>query len=794
MHWLANKPAVAAFLPFAAGLVVSFFSDLPVMPFGLVLIILVVFARLLHSREKLAEATILLSLFLVGLLRLELKTAVHPANHIRKFCDLPYVISLEGIICRPVEIHKDMQQTILQVDSVWVLSQVYAAQGLCLLQLYEPRHGLKYGDRLVVRGQLRSPPGERNPGEFNYQKYLAAQDLFAILHLNAANNVVVIHEGEGNPILTHLLYPVRRFIMSVIDASLSGQPAALLKALLLGARGELDENIQQHFINVGVIHVLAVSGLHVGFVLAGLLGFLSFLRLPTLWRIVLASICLIFYAFLTGLKPSIVRATIMALIYLFGLLLQRRTHVLNTMAIAAFVILCISPLSLFEAGFQLSFVAVLGIVLIYDRFDKLLRPWLNSIRERGRVVLIWMIKLFAVSLAAQIATLPLTVYYFSRFSLIAFFANLFVIPVVAIIVALGMPAILLSTISLAIGGIYLNVVWLLLSGLIAFVEVAEKLPLAYLTMPRPSLLVLSFYFMGVMLFVAWPHVKARKTLIYLMIFLLNGYIWLSQKDEQGLKVTFFDVGLGDAALFEFPGGKTMLVDAGDCTQYCDYGERIIDPYLVRNGITKIDHLILTHAHSDHIGGAVYLMENKRIGRIVKTHLQVSSEMDCRIEELATRKNIPIRYVQAGDTLLVESDVLVLILHPTSSFVHNARQNSSELNNSSLVFKCVYYATTIFMAGDAERPAESSMLTFGSVLQSTILKVAHHGSRTASSESFRRAIAADYGIVSVGKWNRFGLPSHELLCMYEKEGTKILQTLENGAVQFILYPDHYARLR
>ncbi|MBN1480436.1 DNA internalization-related competence protein ComEC/Rec2 [candidate division KSB1 bacterium] len=793
MRWLVNKPAMTALLPFMAGLILSFYCDFPVVPLCLLLVLLLVGSLVFQVKSKGSSIAILFLLFFAGLLRLELKMGVETANHIVKFCDLPHIVSVEGVICRPVEMHGEMQRTVLAVDSVWILHRVYPAHGSCLLQLYAPRHDLKYGDRIVARGQLRSPAGERNPGDFNYRRYLAAQNIFAIFRLYSAKHIVLVKEGEGNPIFRHILLPVRHFILQVIDSSLSGQPAALLKALLIGARGELDENIRQSFVNVGVIHVLAVSGLHVGFVLAGLLGFFRFVRLPTLWRILLTCLCLIFYAFITGLKPSIIRATIMAIVYLFGVLLQRRSHLLNTLSIAAFIILFIAPLSLFEAGFQLSFVAVLGIVLIYELINRLLRPVLMPMQERGWLVVMGIIKLFVVSVAAQIATLPLTVYYFNRVSLLSFFANLVVVPTVALIVALGMVAVFISVFSASIGALYLNVVWLLLSGLITFVKTVQTVPLAYVTMPRPSLLLISLYFMSLLLFVGWPHPKVRKIFIFAFILLLNSHIWLNLKNEKILKVTFFDVGQGDATLFELPRGKTVLVDAGDCTQYVDCGERIISPYLLRNGITKIDQLILTHAHSDHIGGALYLLENIRVGRLVKTHLQTDSEIDRSIEELAIRKNIPIRYVQAGDTLLVDIDVLVLIMHPTPSYVQGAL-NSSELNNSSLVFKCIYYTHTILMTGDAEKAAESSILSYGSLLQSTILKLAHHGSSTASSESFRRALKAKYGIVSVAKWNRFDLPSKGLLTKFENEKTHILTTSEHGAVQFVFYPDRYVRSR
>lgn len=786
MSWFANKTAFVFVLPFLVGLLCAFYIDIPLFPVFLLALVFFVLFFLFRSRPHVAHVFLLALIILIGFLHLKLRTTQTDSKNITHFADLPFVVTIEGDIIKPIEKSANVFSTVIDVDSIWVFDRAWPATGFCVLKIYEPCHHIEYGHRVVARGQLRLPSGERNPGDFNYKKYLAAQNIDAVFRVASASNVVWLSNGHGSFVLANIIYAVRNYIIRVIDLSLSGQPAALLKALLVGLRGDIDSEIVETFANVGIIHVLAVSGLHVGFILAGLLGLLSFCRVPNPWRTLLVMVLLIFYAYLTGLKPSVVRAVIMAIVFLGGLLLQRRAHLLNTLSISALIILIVSPLDLFEPGFQLSFAAVLGIIFIYRRLTKMCSFLMKRLRDKGQLFFVRLLHLFFVTVAAQIATIPLTVYYFNRFSLISFLANLIVIPAIACVVALGMVAVFFSTIHFGLGAIYLNVVWLLLQGLLVFANAIENIPFAYFILPRPSMWLIVFYILGVWLFVSFSNVKWRKTLLFSILMLLNLYLWLPRAGKH-LKITFFDVGQGDAALFEFPNGKTMLVDAGDRTDYIDYGERVIYPYLIRNGIRKIDNLIVTHPHSDHNGGVLFLLEKKCVGRLMKTPAHPAVPLDSLIEETAIKQGVPIHYVQTGDTLLIDPNVLLLIFHPTPSFVQQAERNPEELNNISIVLKCVYFNHNILMTGDAEHAAEQHMMPYDSLLRSDVLKCGHHGSITSSAPSFRQVVAADIGVVSVAQFNRFGLPSELLLQNFQNEGAKIYRT-SNGAIQFKLYPD------
>ena len=797
MTWFENKPAVAVVLPYIGGMILAHYLKLPQLWLWATFAFALLGALVAYwfSRLSLFVLFSAAALLCAGSLILTQHSQPQPANDLSQFGDMPLLTTVEGVICSPVDRQEEKQTAVLQADSVWILGAGYPASGRCLVKFYQPIDDLDYGDRIVARGQLRLPRGERNPGDFNYQKYLAAQGIHAMFNISSSRDVLTLAHGEGNRWFAAMVLPVRRFIIEFIDRQIGGQAGALLKGLLLGARGDMDEDVRQSFANVGVIHVLAVSGLHVGFIAALLIGLLSFVRVPNPWRTCLAIAGLFFYALLTGFRPAVFRAVVMAVILLIGALLQRRTNVLNSLSVAALIILTINPLQLFEVGFQLSFMAVLGIALFYHQFTESFESLLIDWQDKGRRWLSAIVGLLCVSMAAQVATLPMTAYYFNRFPLYSLFANLVVVPAVQVIVALGFITILFAVIFQPLGLVLANAVWLWLSALIVFVTAVAKAPLASLTIPRLSPVWMMIFVLLCMTFLLRQRQKIRNVLIISMLLLLNVQIWHNALSrEPGLTVTFFDVGQGDAALVQFPNGKTMLVDAGDCTDYVDCGHDVILPYLQRFGIRRINTLLLTHPHADHIGGAVSLMQDMKIGRLVKTGIQSDDPFDGKIDSLCLVESVPVRYVEAGDTLLIDPQVLLLILHPTKSFIKRASTSSAETNNCSIVLKCIFHDHSLLLTGDAEAPAEKAMSRYGDLLNSDVLKLGHHGSFTAGSEPFRRLVRARSAVISVAKYNRFGLPSKKLLADIKKEGTQVLRTDDHGAIQFLLARDQIRRVR
>jgi len=474
----------------------------------------------------------------------------------------------------------------------------------------------------------------------------------------------------------------------------------------------------------------------------------------------------------------------MAAVLVLGNALERKTDVYNSLALAALVVLIHNPLELFEAGFQLSFAAVTAIILLYQRLLFLLGKPLLRLQERGQGLKFYLISLFFVSLAAQLGTLPITAIYFNRIPVVSLLANLVVVPLVAIIVMLGYIMTICGAFWDTLAQIYGNANWLFLNILVHVVHWGAKLPFAYIEKATPGLAFISIYYTGLACLAFWGQRRVLARLIILIAVLGNIFIWhVALSPPPGLTATFLDVGQGDAALIQFPNSKNMLVDTGPSEDEFDAAEQIIAPFLIREGIKKIDAMVLTHAHADHIGGAPYILRNFRVGRVVESMSMKDSEIGREIYFLADSLGVPLQQARKGDTLQIHPAAHISILHPSESFVEKAKQEFDQLNNSSIVMRILFGEATFLLTGDAEKESENGMLHYGSQLNAKVLKVGHHGSSSSSTLNFLKAVDPDFAVVSVGKHNRFNLPSSFIIRRLEIHGAQVIQTDENGAAVF-----------
>ncbi len=780
LMFLKHKPAVKLLLPFVLGILTAKIISFPPV---VLFVILICLGVLICFFYRFCHPCVFVFLFVAGNLRFGM-TCESPPNSIRYFGDLAVPVGIEGVIAGPVEKRGDDRVFILAVDTVWVLTRPYPAAGKVRVTFGFPANDLIYGDRIVAKGSLRLPPGERNPGGFNYAQYLASRRIFGLFYSRGPADYLILERGNGSRLLQRTVYPVRRWMIHVIESTLDGEEAALLKGLLVASKDDSAAEMKEAFSNAGVIHVLAVSGLHVGFILLGLSGLFKMLAIPEPFKSILVVAGLFFYAALTGMQAPVMRASIMASIIQFGRPLQRPADIFNSLAVAAFIILLVCPRCLFQAGFQLSFCAVLSIVLIYRQFSQIMQKSIQKWQERDQHVYIYLSGLFMVSLAAQIGTLPLIMYYFGKIPLVSLPANLVVVPLVGLIVALGFISVLGAVVYWPVGAIYAGLNWLFLKLLIGLVDVFSALPCAFLHCSRPSLLFFILYFLLITLFVLRKNPIWIKRLVFAILFTTAACTWYNALlTSAGVRVTFFDVGQGDAALFEFPGGKTMLVDAGESTGAIDYGERVIGPYLRRNGHKRIDVLVVTHPHSDHEGGVPFLLQHFSVGLYIHSGVRFGTELHARIDSLCHVQEIAVRHAACGDTLGLFLPATVKFYWPTRAFVEAASRNSAELNNASVVMGVTYGRMAFLLAGDAEIEAEHKMQPFGDLLRADVLKVGHHGSPTASSRAFIGNAGPRYAVVSVAKFNRFGLPADHILRRYKEKGCQVIRTDRNGAVVF-----------
>jgi len=791
MHSLRMPPAAKLLIPFCAGIVLGVRFDLPALwvlaasAFGLVLWL---WSYRQHHHRLSAAAAALLVLLLAAV-RTAIQYHLAAPNEISRFVSAEPV-AVEGVVSSAVANRSDHRSFVLKVDSAWSRTHHGPAQGRVYVRLYDSTAVFKYGDRLLLTGFLRRPAGERNPGDFDYSRYLAAQGIFATLSV-FIEPPLRLSQGQGAWLDQRVFMPLAGFIHQLLYKALPFQQAALLFGLLVGDRSAVAQEVEEDFRNAGVIHVLSVSGMHVGFVVAALFFLLKWLPLRPALRTLLLLAGIWFYAHITGLDSPVARAALMAGLFLLAPLLQRRADPVNIIAVAALILLMLHPLQLFLAGFQLSFAACLGIVLLYQRLRIYTDLWFNRRGVFHRAAR-YLVEIVAISACAQIATLPIILYYFNSLPLISLAANIPVIPLSGVILIGGFAAVLAEALLPGLGVRVLKPVGALLTLLINMVHGFSVVPFSHLTVPRPSPWGLWLIFAACGLLFYWQEPRVRKWLLAVTILLLNLMVWRQVRaDPHALRVTFFDVGQGDAALFEFPDRRTLLVDGGDRTAKIDYGERVIGPYLRRRGIRRITDVVITHPHADHLGGIAYIVKHFSVGRILSSPVVYQDALTKELDSLAVVRGVRRQTLCRGDSLGGFRHSTVLVLNPACC---DAAATDDDLNDASIVLKVLFGRTSFLLTGDAGTSVEAQWLGWKELIKSDVVKVAHHGSPSASSESFCRCASPRYAVISVAEYNRFSLPSPEVMARWEAVAGQVVRTADSGAVVFVSNGERMQRIR
>ena len=573
----------------------------------------------------------------------------------------------------------------------------------------------------------------------------------------------------------HLVSVIRKKIQQKIEEylpsprikSLSPQ-GAVLEALLLGARTRMDPSVTRSLQKAGIFHLFAISGAHIAILSFFLFSLFKLMRIQTRLSYILIMIFLFFFAFLVEGRPSVVRATIMALAFLFGKLIWKNVNLINTISISAFILLLFNPFSLFHLGFQLTFAATLSIILFFPKIIKCLPrlPFRTS-------------EILTLSLSAQLGILPFIVSSFNRVTFSSLILNYAALPLVGLIMASGYIFLLLSFTSSFLAGLLAQGIHFLIDLIIGCSHIFDRFSLISYRIPTPHLLTLISYFLF-LYFMLLPSKVKRQKLVFLLCFLVSLAILISYPFpplSKNLKVTCIDVGQGDAILVEFPGHKKMLVDGGGFPKSTfDVGERVVSPFLWRKGIKKIDYLVLTHAHPDHLNGLKAIARNFKIGEFWEAFSPMENDSYTEFKELLLPSVRKKRFFR-GDSRL-EKNVKIEALHPERMDPYVA----TEQNDHSLVLRIIYEQTSFLLTGDIGKDAEREILENSGEIKCQILKSPHHGSRSSSSKDFLDSTAPQIVMISLGEGNRYGFPHKEILERYKDIGAKVFRTDINGAIE------------
>jgi competence protein ComEC len=756
---LAAAPLLPPAAAFAAGIAAASWLALPspaLLATGATL--LLVAPAVAVRRPRPALVLILAGVAVLGALRAA--SPPLPDDHVahRGF---EGAVVLEGRLAQePVRWAPDRARLLLDVEATHLGPERLPMVGLVQLTIYgDLTEPLGEGQRVLVDARVHRPIGYRNPGGFDYPAHLRREGILLVGHARADRLTALTPDRPPWRVA------VKRWAVDVIAARLPETSAALLAGLLLGERSALPPASDEAFRRAGVYHILAVSGFNVALLAGAVFAGLAICGVPRRAVAVVAAGVLVGFALVVGGQPSVLRATVMGLLLLAALLLDRQSQLPNALALATLVLLLWRPGDLWEPGFQLSFAATAGIVY--------LAPWLTE-RLTARGTPPWLAAAVAVSLGAQAVVTPLMAAHFNQLSLIGVVANLAVVPLAAVATTLGMVALLAELLPGPLGPLLFDCLWLILLTLRALVALAASLPAAMVYLPAPTLAASLAWYGAVLLAPEVAGSRRRRALLgalLLAVATLSAWPWL-RPTERMLRVTFLDVGQGDAILVELPDGPRLLVDGGPGgAGRFDVGERVLAPFLWNRPLGRLDVVALSHWDADHSGGLAAVLARFPVGELWESGRAPGGAPET-MAALA-RARVPRRVLTAGQRLWLGHAVLT-VLGPAPGPPQAA-------NDESLVLRLDWRGLSLLLPGDLGARGEALMLERGGPLRVLALKVAHHGSRSSTGAPFLAAARPRVAVISVGARNPFRHPSPEALARLEATGARVYRTDRDGAV-------------
>ncbi len=678
---------------------------------------------------------------------------------------------LEGIIESRTLPSEDKSAYIIKVNKFIHEDSTFKIQEKILLNFYD-KQIFNVSDEIRVKGVLLLPKENTNPRLFNYRLYLQTKNIHTTLNANGTS-VDIISKGEsGKGRLLKLKFQER--ISAVLNETLNEKNSRIMGSIILGDSSFLDDETGTRFRELGLSHILAVSGLHIGIIYLFISKTLRLLGVHKRISIIISLIIIWSYGFLIGFPASVLRASIMFSALSLSSLVYRRYDSINTLSLAALFLLFIRPLWIFDVGFQLSFIATASIIIFTPRIS-----WLLSIYNKK------IARLISVLVAVQIGLLPVQAYHFNSYVVLSLISNLILIPVFSFSLILCFVLILISLIFMNISimlGFLLNAI-LDIAGLI--IDILYRLSFVNISLPSFGIVyILIYYFLMLICFrvikidLFKPNIN-RLIFNYLIIVLIISFITYIAINETILE--FIDVGQGDSCLVSTK-NKTFLVDTGgNVFGDFDVGERIVLPYLLKKGINKLDAVFITHFHEDHAEGLISLFNNIKIENIFIGYENEESALFNKIIYNAKKLNIKVSIISEGDLIHIDKNNVIEILNPLNSL--SAYDLSNE-NNLSLVFVLDSHGKKVLFTGDMEKETEHRIVNSVELSKIDILKVPHHGSSTSSGQELVDRIKPAYAVIQVGK-NNFGHPDKEVLERYEKVDAKIFRNDENGLITFII---------
>lgn len=683
------------------------------------------------------------------------------------------------------------------------LSPTSTKQDAISSQPKPPSYVPAYGDMLELQTvQLEKLQAARNPGGFDALTYYGRQGIHYAVTVKADQLKLQGHDDRG--VRGRLFYPLRHRLLEVIHLLYKPEHVALVSGIVLGVVDGMDPEVKETFRVLGVIHILAVSGANVSLLIMPLLALLKKGGLATTKRYSLAILLILLYGGVAGGGASVTRACTMCILWCASRLLARQADSLTSWGFAAGVLLILDPMQLYDIGFQLTFLLTWALLVLpphLERFlhflkkqfrkqDSLHQATPTTVPPRIRKFLHSLGQASLLTLIAELLSTPLILTISPVYTPLSLLANLYILPLIAIITPAAVLSILLGLLHPALATIPTLIVSVSLELLVEPLTYVGRAGWWVKHFAAPSSAWLWMYYGG------WVQLVLRRfhsgepyatlysrlrtfSLTALAGGLLLSAIWRSVA-PQNLRVTFLDVGQGDAALIEMPHHHVWLVDGGGVPGFqhstYDVGARVVVPALAAKGIDDIDVLVMTHADEDHVRGLAAVLQQVHVHNLLVSDLTTDKPFYQSLLQEARRQGIPITLAQVGQTWSPEKNLAVSILNPPVNSFQNTR---SDTNSNCVVFSLTYGVRTFLFTGDFEGDQEDRLPIPPQPVD--VLKVAHHGSGHSTTLPFLQKTTPTHAILSVGAHNHYGHPAPATVARLQSAGATLWRTDQQGAI-------------
>jgi competence protein ComEC len=622
------------------------------------------------------------------------------------------------------------------------------------------------GRRISFPATLRRPARYLDPGVADGERQLAWRGSSLVGSVKSERLVTIVSAGSRvNEATAAVRHAVRRAVH--VSVGVWGvRSAAIVTAILIGDRAGLDAEAERQLQEAGTYHVIAISGGNIAILAALGIVLLRALRIGSRAATAIMIAMLPAYAIVVEGGSSVSRATLMAAIYFAARLCDHGTRPVNVAALTAAVLLYLEPLQLFDAGFALTFGAALAIIIGVARLERIETP--RPLRPFTTIV--------AASICAEIALLPVNAFVFSRVTFAGLLINLAAIPLMTVVQIAGLVSVALAWCGADVARFSGWIAHAASEGLVRSAGFVEIVPALVHRVPPPAPAIIAAYYLSLC-----ATLVSRRHVLWLAVAACAFWIVAAPAPAFGgepwLRVTFLDVGQGDAAVVQFPNGRALGIDAGGLSGNAfDIGGRVVAPALWSRGVRRLDYLSVSHGDDDHIGGALSVFRDFRPREVWEGVPVPPHKPTQELRAVADASGATWRTVHPNDTLHVR-EVDVFVRHPP----HPDWERQRVRNDDSEVIEIRYGGVSIVFTGDIGREAERQIAGSFAPAAVRILKVPHHGSATSSSAAFLDALQPDVAVISAGRGNPFGHPAGVVLDRYRAAGASIYRTDLDGAV-------------